>query len=150
MNLLERIESAMRDAMRARDERRTLTLRSAMAAAHNRKIELGRDLTDEEVVDVLGKGVKTRRESIEIYRNAGREDRAEPEEAEVAILTEFLPEQLSADEVEALARAAVTETAASGPADMGRVMGAVTKQTKGRADGRMVSEIVRRLLAEAS
>lgn len=150
MTLLERIESAMRDAMRARDERRTITLRSAMAAAHNRKIELGRDLTDDEVVDVLGKGVKTRRESIEIYRNAAREDRAEPEEAEVAILTEFLPEQLSTDEVEALARAAVTETGASGPADMGRVMGALTKQTKGRADGRMVSEIVRRLLAEGS
>ena len=149
MTLLERIESAMRDAMRARDERRTITLRSAMAAAHNRKIELGRDLTDDEVIDVLGKGVKTRRESIEIYRNAGREDRAEPEEAEVAILTEFLPQQLSAEEVEELARAAVTETGASGPADMGRVMGAVTRRTKGRADGRMVSEIVRRLLAEA-
>lgn len=150
MTLLERIESAMRDAMRARDERRTITLRSAMAAAHNRKIELGRDLTDDEVVDVLGKGVKTRRESIEIYRNAGREDRAEPEEAEVAILTEFLPEQLSTEKVEALARAAVAETGASGPADMGRVMGALAKQTKGRADGRMVSEIVRRLLAEGS
>ena len=147
MTLLERIESAMRDAMRARDELRTLTLRSVMALAHNRKIELGRDLTDDEMLEVLGKGVKTRRESIEIYRNAGREDRAAPEEAEVAILTEFLPEQLSADEVEALARAAVAETGASGPADMGRVMGAVTTRTKGRADGRMVSEIVRRLLA---
>lgn len=144
--LLERIESAMRDAMRARDERRTLTLRSAMAAAHNRRIELGRELTDDEVVDVLGKGVKTRRESIEIYRAAGREDRAEPEEAEVAILTEFLPPQLSADEVEALARTAVAETGASGPSDMGRVMGHLTPQTRGRADGRMVSEIVRRLL----
>lgn len=148
MTLLERIESAMRDAMRARDERRTITLRSAMAAAHNRKIELGRDLTDDEVIDVLGKGVKTRRESIEIYRRAGREDRAEPEEAEVAILTEFLPQQLSAEEVEELARAAVTATGASSPADMGRVMGALTPGTKGRADGRMVSEIVRRLLAE--
>lgn len=149
MTLLERIESAMRDAMRARDERRTITLRSAMAAAHNRKIELGRDLTDDEVVDVLGKGVKTRRESIEIYRSAGREDRAEPEEAEVAILTEFLPQQLSAEEVEELARAAVAQSGANGPSDMGRVMGALTAQTRGRADGRMVSEIVRRLLAEA-
>lgn len=146
MTLLGQIESAMRDAMRARDERRTLTLRSAMAAAHNRKIELGRDLTDEEVVDVLGKGVKTRRESIEIYRAAGREDRAEPEEAEVVILTEFLPAQLSADEIEALARAAIAEVGATSPAEMGRVMGKLSAETRGRADGRMVSEIVRRLL----
>jgi uncharacterized protein YqeY len=147
MTLLERIESAMRDAMRARDERRTLTLRSTMALAHNRKIELGRDLTDEEMLDVIGKGVKTRRESIEIYRNAGREDRAEPEEAEVAILTEFLPQQLSADEVEALARAAIAEAGAATPSDMGKVMGRLAPQIRGRADGRMVSETVRRLLA---
>jgi uncharacterized protein YqeY len=150
MTLLTRIESAMRDAMRARDELRTITLRSAMAAAHNRKIELRRDLTDQEVVEVLGKGVKTRRESIEIYRAADREDRAAIEEAEVAILTEFLPQQLSADEVESLARAAVAETGASSPADMGRVMGRLSAQTRGRADGRMVSETVRRLLAEAA
>jgi uncharacterized protein len=148
MTLLERIESSMRDAMRARDELRTITLRSAMAAAHNRKIELGRDLRDEEIVDVLGKGVKTRRESIEIYRGAGREDRAAVEEAEVAILSEFLPEQLTPEAVEELARAAVLETGASSPADMGRVMGRLAAETKGRADGRMVSEIVRRLLGE--
>ena len=150
MTLLERVESAMRDAMRARDERRTLTLRSAMALAHNRRIELGRDLTDEEMLDVLGKGVKTRRESIEIYRNAGREDRAEPEEAEVAILTEFLPQQLSAEEVEALVRDAIAESGAAGPSDMGKVMGRLAPQTRGRADGRMVSDLVRQLLAEAS
>ena len=150
MTLLERIESAMRDAMRARDERRTLTLRSTMALAHNRKIELGRDLTDEEMLDVVGKGVKTRRESIEIYRNAGREDRAEPEEAEVAILTEFLPQQLSAEEVETLVRDAIAESGAAGPSDMGRVMGRLAPQTRGRADGRMVSDLVRQLLAEAS
>ena len=150
MTLLERIETAMRDAMRARDERRTLTLRSAMALAHNRKIELRRDLTDEEMLDILGKGVKTRRESIEIYRNAGREDRAEPEEAEVAILTEFLPQQLSAEEVETLVREAIAESGASAPSDMGRVMGRLAPQTRGRADGRMVSDPVRQLLAEAS
>ena len=76
--------------------------------------------------------------------------RAAIEEAEVAILTEFLPQQLSADEVESLVRAAVAETGASSPADMGRVMGRLTAQTRGRADGRMVSETVRRLLAEAA
>ena len=148
MTLSARIESAMRDAMRARDEQRTQTLRMAMAAAHNQKIARGRELTDEEVVDVLGKQVKQRRESIAMYRDAGREDRAEAEEAEAAILAEFLPYQLTADEVETLVRAAISETGASSPADLGRVMGRLSPQTKGRADGKVVSDVVRRLLAE--
>jgi uncharacterized protein YqeY len=118
----------------------------AMAAAQNRRIELGRALADEDVVDVLGKQLKQRRESIEVYRSAGREEQAGNEEAEAAILAEFLPEQLSADEVEELARAAITETGAAGPRDMGRVMGALAPRTRGRADGRVVSDAVRRLL----
>lgn len=149
MTLRDRIEAAMRDAMRARDDQRTQTLRMAIAAAQNRRIALQRDLTDEEVVDVLTKQVKQRRESVEMYRSGGREDRAALEEAEAAILTEFLPEQLGQPEVEALARAAIVETGASSPADLGRVMGRLSPQTKGRADGRMVSEVVRRLLAGA-
>ncbi|HET7644999.1 MAG TPA: GatB/YqeY domain-containing protein [Candidatus Limnocylindria bacterium] len=147
MTLNQRIESAMHDAMRARDNQRTQTLRMAMAAAHNARIERGRDLTDDEVVDVLTRQVKQRRESIEMYRAAGREDRAAAEEAEAAILVEFLPQQLTDDEVETMARAAIAETGASSPADMGRVMGRLSPQTRGRADGRRVSEIVRRLLA---
>ena len=146
MTSLERIESAMRDAMRARDPRRTQTLRMAMAAAHNRKIELGRDLTDDEITDVVGKQVKQRRESIESFRAGGREERAAEEEAELAILTEFLPEQLSAEELESLVRAAISETGATTPADLGRVMGRVSPQVRGRADGRTVADLVRRLL----
>jgi uncharacterized protein YqeY len=149
MSLSGRLEAAMRDAMRARDERRTQTLRMAMAAAHNLKIERRRDLTDEEVVDVLTRQVKQRRESIEMYRSGGREDRAVAEEAEAAILAEFLPEQLSEGEIEALVRAAIAETGASQPGDMGRVMGRVAPQTRGRADGRLVSDVVRRLLGES-
>ncbi len=147
MSLLTRIESAMRDAMRARDERRTSTLRMAMAAVHNQQIARGRPLSDDEVVDVLTKQVKQRRESIAMYRDAGREERAEAEEAEAAILTEFLPEQLDEAEIESMARAAIEETGASTTADMGRVMGRLAPRTKGRADGRQVSEVVRRLLA---
>ena len=148
MTLLQRIEDAMRDAMRARDERRTQTLRMAMAAAHNKRIELRRDLTDDEVSEVLGRQVKQRRESIEIYRGAGRDDRAAQEEGEVAILSEFLPAQLDAAELERLARAAIAETGASAPADMGRVMGRLVPEVKGRADGRALSDLVRQLLAE--
>ena len=147
MTLSDRLEAAMRDAMRARDERRTQTLRMAMAAAHNGRIAKGRDLTDDEVVDVLTRQVKQRRESIEMYRGAGHEERAAAEEAEAAILAEFLPQQLTQAEVEELARAAISETGAAGPADLGRVMGALSPRTRGRADGRVVSDTVRRLLA---
>lgn len=146
MSLSERLEAAMRDSMRARDGQRTQTLRMAMAAAHNLKIERRRDLSDDEVVDVLTRQVKQRRESIEMYRAGGREDRAAAEEAEAAILAEFLPRQLGEAEVEALAVAAIGETGASSPADLGRVMGRLAPQTRGRADGRLVSDVVRRLL----
>ncbi len=145
--LSARIESAMRDAMRARDGLRTQTLRMAMAAAHNVKIARGGELTDADVVDVLTRQVKQRRESIAMYRDAGREDRAAVEEEEAAILAEFLPQQLTDDEVTSLVRDAIAETGASSTSDLGRVMGRVSPQTKGRADGRMVSEVVRRLLA---
>ena len=143
-----RIEAAMRDAMRARDEQRTQTLRMVMAAAHNRRIALGRELTDEEVVDVITRQVKQRRESIEMYVAAGRTDRADLEQAEAAILSEFLPAQMDEGEIEQLARAAIDETGATSPADMGRVMGALSPRTRGRADGRAVSDVVRRLLAQ--
>lgn len=141
-----RIESAMRDAMRARDEQRTQTLRMAMAAAQNQRIALRRELTDDEVVDVLTKQVKQRRESIAMFRDAGREERAAAEEAEARILAEFLPAQLSEDEIEVMVRQAIAETGATAPGDLGRVMGRISPQTRGRADGRVVSEVVRRLL----
>ena len=147
VTLSDRIESEMRDAMRARDEQRTQTLRMVMAATHNVKIARGRDLTDEDVVDVLTKQVKQRRESIAMFRGAGREERAAAEESEAAILAEFLPQQLTEDEVTSLVHAAIAETGATSPADLGQVMGRVSPQTKGRADGRLVSEVVRRLLA---
>ena len=147
MTLQDRIESAMRDGMRARDERRTQTLRMAMSAAHNRQIELGRSLTDEDYVEILGRQVKQRRESIEAFRAGGRDAMADNEAAEAAILTEFLPEQLGEAELESIVRAAIVETGAASPADLGKVMGRVVPQTKGRADGKALSDMVRRLLA---
>lgn len=147
MTLQDRIESAMRDAMRARDERRTQTLRMAMSAAHNRQIELGRALTDADYLDVLGKQLKQRRESIEAFRAGGREAMAVNEEAEAVILAEFLPEPMTDSDLEAIVRAAIAETGAASPADLGKVMGRVVPQTKGRADGKAVSDMVRRLLA---
>ena len=146
MNLQDRIESAMRDGMRARDERRTQTLRMAMSAAHNREIELGRSLTDDDYIEILGRQVKQRRESIEAFRAGGRAEMAANEEAEAVILAEFLPEAIPADELERLVRAAIAETGASTAADLGRVMSKVVPQTKGRADGKAISDLVRQLL----
>jgi hypothetical protein len=150
MSLQTDIESAMRAAMKARDAVRVSTLRLAMAAAHNRQIELGHGLTDAEVIEVLDRQVKQRRESVELYRKGGRPELADAEEAELAVLREFLPEPLTDAELERLARDAVAATGASGPADIGRVMGVLVPQTKGRADGKAVSELVRRLLSEES
>ncbi|MEK6191928.1 MAG: GatB/YqeY domain-containing protein [Chloroflexota bacterium] len=150
MSLQTDIESAMRAAMKAGDAVRVSTLRLAMAAAHNRQIELGHELTDAEVIEVLDRQVKQRRESIELYRHGGRPELADAEEAELAILREFLPEPLTDAELERLARDAVAATRASGPGDMGRVMGVLVPQTKGRADGKAVSDLVRRLLSKGS
>jgi len=143
MTLQQRIESAMREAMLARDPRRVGTLRMAMAAFQNRRIEIGRDLTDEDVVDVLSKQMKQRRESIEHFKAAGREAMVRVEEEESAIISEFLPQPLSEDELRSMVAAAITETGASSPADMGKVMGKITPQTKGRADGKAVADLVR-------
>jgi len=150
MSLQTDIESAMRAGMKAGDAQRVSTLRMVMAAAHNRQIELGHELTDAEVVEVLDRQVKQRRESVELYRGGGRDDLAGAEEAEITILREFLPEPLTDAEVEQLVREAVAATGASSPADMGKVMGALVPQTKGRADGKLVSDLVRRLLSEGS
>ncbi len=150
MSLQTDLSTAMRAALKAGESARVSTLRMAMAAAHNRQIELGHELADPEMVEVLDRQVKQRRESIELFRGAGRTELADAEEAEIAVLREFLPEPLSADELERLAREAVASTGASGPADMGKVMGALVPQTKGRADGKEVSDLVRRLLSEAS
>jgi uncharacterized protein YqeY len=146
MSLQQRIESAMREGMLARDIRRVGTLRMAMAAFQNRRIELGRELTDEDVIDVLSKQMKLRRESIEHFKAAGRDAMVKVEEEESAIISEYLPAALSEAELEELVRAAIAETGASTPADMGRVMGRLTPQTKGRADGKAVADAVRRQL----
>ena len=143
ITLQQRIESAMREAMLARDVRRTGTLRMAMAAFQNRRIELGRDLTDEDVTDVLAKQMKQRRESIEHFKAGGRDAMVKVEEEESAIIAEFLPQPLSEDELRELVVAAVAETGASTPADLGKVMGRLAPQIKGRADGKVASDMVR-------
>jgi uncharacterized protein len=134
--------------MRSGDALRRDTLRMAESAIYNAEKRDRREYSDDEVATVLGREVKTRRESVEAFRKGGREDLASKEEAEIAILAGFLPEQLSEAEISALVADAVAATGAAGPRDMGKVMGWLAPKTKGRADGRLVSQVASRALAE--
>lgn len=147
MTLRERLHAEMTDAMRAHDALRRDVLRMAEAAVYSVEKKERRELSDDEVVGVLTREVKTRRESVEAFRAGGREDLAAKEEAEIAILTTFLPEQLTDDEIRALVDEAIAQTGASSARDLGRVMGAVTPRTRDRADGRRVRELVAQALA---
>jgi uncharacterized protein YqeY len=133
--------------MRSGDALRRDTLRMAESALYNAEKRDKRTLTDDEVAALLAREVKTRRESVEAFRSGGREELAAKEEAEIAILAAFLPEQMSEGDIETLAREAIAATGASGPRDMGKVMGWLAPKTRGRADGRLVSQVVNRELA---
>lgn len=133
--------------MRSGDVLRRDVLRMATSAAYNLEKARRRPLTEDELIDVIGREVKTRRESVEAFRGGGREDLATKEEAEIAVLREFLPQPLSADEIASLVDEAVAATGATTPRDLGRVMGWLSPRTRGRADGKRVSELVNRRLA---
>lgn len=150
MSLRERIQSDITAAMRSGEALRRDTLRMAESAIYNAEKRDRRTYTDDEVAAVLAREVKTRRESIEAFRKGGREDLAAKEEAEVGILSGYLPEQLSEVEVAALVEEAIAATGATGPRDMGKVMGWLAPRTRGRADGRVVSQAVGQALAKLS
>ena len=135
--------------MRSGDSLRRDVLRMALNAAYNQEKRTRKPLTDDDVIGVLTREVKTRRESIEAFQKGARDDLADRERAEVAILLEFLPQPLTDDEVQALVDEAVTATAASSARDMGKVMGWLAPKTRGRADGKRVSELVAQRLASA-
>ena len=149
-SLNDQLQAALKDAMREHDELRRDTLRMAISAAYNAEKAARRPLTDDEVIGVLAREVKTRRESIDAYEAAGRPDLAAKERAEADVLVGFLPAQLSEDEIRALVADAIAQTGASSPKDMGRVMALVAPRTKGRADGKVVSGIVTAELARVA
>ncbi len=140
----DRLPLELREAMKARDRTRLATLRLLTAAVRNREVELGHDLSDEELQAVASTEVKRRREAAEAYEQGGRPELAQQERAEQAILETYLPEQLSDEELDAIIDEAVAATGASGPDDVGRVMGQVMGKAKGRAGGNEV----RRRVAE--
>ena len=141
--LRDRISDEMRAAMKAREQTRVSTLRMLMAAMKNTQVEKGHELSDDEVVEVVAREAKRRRESMEAFEKGGRAELVEKEGAELAVLEAYLPEQLGEDELGALVDEAIAETGASSPKEMGAVMKVVMGKVKGRADGAAVSAMVR-------
>lgn len=145
-DLFARLQADLNAARKAQDKPRILVLGTILADAKNRRIELRRDLTDEEVVDVLRKGIKRRRESVEMYQKASRADLVDKENAEIAVLDQYLPAQVSGDEIRTAVKAAI----AGGATNIGAVMSKVMPQFKGRADGSTINAIAREELGGKS
>jgi uncharacterized protein YqeY len=143
----ERLQADLKVAMREHDELRRDTLRMAISAVHNAEKTARRPLTDDELIGILTREVKTRRESIVAFEQAGRADLADKERREAELLMAYLPAALSPYELQALVADAIARSGAAGPRDMGKVMGLLTPQTRGRADGKVVSTLVTTELA---
>jgi hypothetical protein len=149
VSLKERLQSDTTAAMRSGDALRRDVLRMASNAMYLIEKREGRPLTGDEELGVMSREVKTRRESVEAYRAAGREDLAAKEEAEIGILTEYLPQALSVAEIEVLVQEGIAATGATSARDLGKVMGWLAPRTRGRADGKQVSQLVAQTLAAA-
>jgi len=150
MGLKGTLENDLKEALRSKDERRKTTLRLALAAIHNAEIAEGKALEEGEVLAVLSKEAKQRRESAALFAEGGREDLVDQENKELEILTECLPEQLSEAEIEARVREVIDEVGATSAAQMGDVMRVLMTQMKGKADGQLVNTIVKRILSETA
>ena len=147
MSLIEEIEADVKDATLARDTERRDALRLILASLRSAEKDLQRPLSEDEELQVLQRERKRRNEAAEAFRAGGREEQAAKEEAELAILEEFMPAPLSEDELERIVDDAIAETGATNIRDMGRVMADVMPQIAGRADGSAVSQLVREKLA---
>ena len=142
----EQMQADLKDAMRAKDRRRVTVIRMALNAIKQEEIDKRVDLNAQDAMAILVREAKKRRESIEEALKVGRSDLAETEQAELAILDVYLPQQLSAEQVTELARETIAQVGASSPKDMGKVMGALMPKLKGQADGKLVNQVVRKLL----
>ena len=148
--LKAKLRSDLTDAIRARDEIKSGTIRMVLTAITNEEVagKVAKELTDAEVITVLSREAKKRREAAEAYEAAGRADKAGLEKSEGEIIAGYLPQQMSESEVAAIVAAAIAATGATGPGDMGKVMGILKPQVAGKADGGMVSGLVKAALAQ--
>ena len=137
-----KLEDDLKSAMRERDVLRRDVIRYIRSEIRNQEIRLQRDLEDADAIQVLSRQAQQRRDSIEAFQKANRQDLADKERAELAIIAEYLPRQMSEAELDELASATIAEVGASGPRDMGKVMSAIMPQVRGRADGKAVSALV--------
>jgi uncharacterized protein YqeY len=147
MSLKQRLQKDLKEALRARDGRRKSVIRMALAAITNAEVEHAGELDDASLVVVLQRQARQRRDTIAELRQANRPDMLAEEEAQLAILEAYLPSLLSREEIAAEARQAITETGATGMGQVGLVMRQLMSKLKGRADGRVVNQVVRELLS---
>jgi uncharacterized protein YqeY len=149
MNLEEKVMSQMKDAMKSKDEKSLRALRAIKAAIILAKTAegAGGQVTEADEVKLLQKLVKQRKDSLEIYEQQNRKDLAQKEIEEITVIEQFLPKQLSAEELKKIISDIIIQTGASSPADMGKVMGVATKQLAGQADGKTISAVVKELLS---
>ena len=148
--LKQQIQEDLKNAMFAKDENKLSTIRMLKSAIQYYEIQkggAGYEATDEDVIDVIGKEVKKRKESIELYEKGGRTESAEKEREEAKILEGYLPQQLSENEIAQFVDAAISQTGATSIQDMGKVMGVLMPKTKGKADSTLISNLVRQKLA---
>ncbi|MFF2887774.1 MULTISPECIES: GatB/YqeY domain-containing protein [Paenibacillus] len=146
MNLSERLTDDMKQAMKSQDKFKLTTIRMMRAAVKNLEIDLKRPLEDNEVLDILSREIKIRKDSLQEFKKAGRDDLVTGLAAEIEIISQYLPEQLTEEEIQEIVRQTIHELGASSKADMGKVMGALMPKTKGRADGKLVNQAVMQFL----
>ncbi|NOU76051.1 GatB/YqeY domain-containing protein [Paenibacillus sp. LMG 31458] len=146
MSLSDRLNEDMKQAMKSQDKFKLSVIRMVRSTIKNSEIELKRALDDNEVLDVLTREIKQRKDSLHEFTKAGRDDLAESLKAELVILAEYMPQQLSEEEVKAIVQQTIQQIGASSKADMGKVMTALMPQVKGRADGKLINQLVQQLL----
>ncbi|GEK27807.1 GatB/YqeY domain-containing protein [Furfurilactobacillus siliginis] len=147
MSLLTQLNEDLKTAMKARNKMDLTVVRSLKAAVMNEQIELGHDLTPDEEVAVVSRGLKQRRESLSEFENAGREDLIADTKAEIEVVSRYMPEQMSAEEVTKVVKETAEAVGATSKGDFGKLMGAVMPKVKGKADGKLVNQAVKDLLA---
>ncbi|MFC5651748.1 GatB/YqeY domain-containing protein [Paenibacillus solisilvae] len=146
MNLSERLNDDMKQAMKSQEKFKLTTIRMVRAAIKNLEIDLKRPLEDSEVLDILSREIKQRKDSLQEFDKAGRDDLAKDVAAEIEIISVYLPQQLTEEEIRVIVQQTIQETGASSKAEMGKVMSALLPKVKGRADGKLVNTFVQQFL----